>query len=36
VIGYDPEQDKANGFRITEKGQVLVTRGMLGQREGYA
>lgn len=36
VIGYDPEQDKANGFRITEKGLVLVTRGMLGQREGYA
>jgi len=36
VIGYDPEQDNANGFRITEKGLVLVTRGMLGQREGYA
>ena len=36
IIGYDSEQDKANGFRITEKGLVLVTRGMLGQREGYA
>jgi len=36
VIGFDSEQDKANGFRITEKGLVLVTRGMLGQREGYA
>ena len=36
VIGYDMEQDKANGFRITEKGVVLVTRGMLGQPGGYA
>jgi len=34
VIGYNPEQDKANGFRVTSKGVVLVTRGMLGQREG--
>ena len=25
-----------NGFRITDKGVVLVTRGMLGQPEGYA
>ena len=36
VIGYDPEIDKSNGFRITDKGIVLVTRGMLGQPEGYA
>ncbi len=36
VIGYDPEIDKQNGFRITSKGIVLVTRGMLGQPEGYA
>ncbi len=36
VIGYDPEEDRKNGFRITEKGIVLVTRGMLGQPEGYA
>jgi glucose-1-phosphate adenylyltransferase len=36
VIGYDPEIDKRNGFRITSKGIVLVTRGMLGQPEGYA
>ncbi|MBL7005118.1 MAG: glucose-1-phosphate adenylyltransferase, partial [Gammaproteobacteria bacterium] len=33
VIGYDSEQDKANGFRVTEKGVVLVTKKMLGQRE---
>ncbi len=36
IIGYDAEQDKANGFRISSKGIVLVTRGMLGQPEGYA
>jgi glucose-1-phosphate adenylyltransferase len=35
VIGWDAEQDKANGFRVTSKGVVLVTRGMLGQSEGY-
>lgn len=36
VIGYDPEEDKKNGFRITSKGIVLVTREMLGQQGGYA
>ena len=36
VIGHDVEQDKANGYRVTEKGLVLVTRKMLGQREGYS
>lgn len=36
VIGYDTEQDKANGFRISSKGIVLVTRSMLGQPDGYA
>lgn len=36
TIGYDLEQDKANGFRMTDKGVVLVTRGMLGQPGGYA
>jgi glucose-1-phosphate adenylyltransferase len=36
VIGYDVEQDKKNGFRVSEKGIVLVTRGMLGQPEGFA
>ncbi len=36
VIGFDAEQDKANGFRISAKGVVLVTRRMLGQPEGYA
>jgi glucose-1-phosphate adenylyltransferase len=35
-IGVDPEQDKANGFRVTDRGVVLVTRGMLGQPEGFA
>ncbi|WP_053979638.1 glucose-1-phosphate adenylyltransferase [Marinagarivorans algicola] len=34
VIGYDHEQDKANGFRVTAKGVVLVTPEMLGQRGG--
>ncbi len=36
VIGYDHEQDRANGFRVTDTGVVLITRGMLGQVEGYA
>lgn len=35
VIGFDPEQDKANGFRVTKSGITLVTRGMLGQPEGF-
>ena len=35
-IGVDHEQDKANGFRVTGPGVVLVTRGMLGQPEGFA
>ena len=29
VIGFDLEQDKANGFRVSSKGVVLVTRSML-------
>jgi len=36
IIGFDAEQDKANGFRISSKGIVLVTRSMLGQPDGYA
>ncbi|HMB17096.1 MAG TPA: glucose-1-phosphate adenylyltransferase, partial [Pelovirga sp.] len=36
VIGYDSDQDRKNGFRITSKGIVLVTREMLGQQGGYA
>lgn len=36
TIGEDPEQDRANGFRVTDKGVTLVTREMLGQRGGYA
>jgi glucose-1-phosphate adenylyltransferase len=35
-IGVNHEQDKANGYRVTAKGVVLVTRGMLGQPEGFA
>ena len=35
VIGYDHEEDRARGFRVTEGGVVLVTRGMLGQPEGF-
>ena len=35
-IGFDAEQDKKNGFRVSPGGVVLVTRGMLGQSEGYA
>ncbi|MBT8437552.1 MAG: glucose-1-phosphate adenylyltransferase, partial [Gammaproteobacteria bacterium] len=31
VIGEDHEQDKQRGFRITEKGVVLVTPDMLAQ-----
>jgi len=34
-IGYDHEEDKARGFRITDNGVVLVTRAMLGQGIGY-
>jgi glucose-1-phosphate adenylyltransferase len=30
-IGVDPEQDRANGLRITEGGRTLVTASMLGQ-----
>ena len=35
VIGHDREQDIASGFRVSQNGVVLVTRGMLGQPEGY-
>jgi glucose-1-phosphate adenylyltransferase len=30
-IGVDPVEDRSNGFRLTEKGRVLVTPEMLGQ-----
>ncbi|XOV86275.1 MAG: glucose-1-phosphate adenylyltransferase [Pseudomonadota bacterium] len=30
-IGIDPKEDRSNGFRLTEKGRVLVTPDMLGQ-----
>ena len=36
VIGSDRAQDEANGFRVTDKGVVLVTKGMLGQPTGFA
>ena len=35
VIGHNREQDIASGFRVSQSGVVLVTRGMLGQPEGY-
>lgn len=35
-IGFDHKKDKKNGFRVSNKGVVLVTRGMLGQPEGSA
>ena len=35
VIGYDHEQDRTNGFRVSDNGIVLVTSGMLGQRVGF-
>ncbi|WP_334028819.1 glucose-1-phosphate adenylyltransferase [Alteromonas sp. P256] len=34
VIGYDHDEDRARGFRVSEKGVVLVTREMLGQHVG--
>lgn len=34
VIGYNHDEDRARGFRVTKKGVVLVTREMLGQRGG--
>lgn len=36
VIGYDRAQDEANGYRVTDKGVVLITKGMLGQPTGFA
>jgi glucose-1-phosphate adenylyltransferase len=33
-IGFDQEQDRKRGFRVTEKGVTLVTRRMLGQTVG--
>ncbi len=35
-IGVDAEQDRARGFRVTEKGVVLVTAAMLGQDYHYS
>ncbi|MGK0502713.1 MAG: glucose-1-phosphate adenylyltransferase, partial [Alteromonadaceae bacterium] len=34
VIGYNHDDDRARGFRVSEKGVVLVTREMLGQPVG--
>lgn len=36
VIGYDHEADKKAGYRVTDKGVVLVTRTMLGLPHGYS
>lgn len=35
-IGFDSEEDRANGFRVSTGGVVLITRGMLGLAEGSA
>ena len=35
VIGLDHNDDRARGFRVTDKGVVLVTREMLGLQVGY-
>ncbi|MFC6441005.1 glucose-1-phosphate adenylyltransferase [Bowmanella sp. JS7-9] len=35
TIGYDHDHDRARGFRVTDKGVVLVTREMLGLPVGY-
>lgn len=35
-IGLDHEADRARGFRVSEKGVVLVTRAMLGVPHGYS
>ncbi|MEM1100861.1 MAG: glucose-1-phosphate adenylyltransferase, partial [Pseudomonadota bacterium] len=29
VVGDDPEEDAANGFRVTEKGTTLITKPMI-------
>lgn len=33
-IGFDAEADRAKGFRVTDSGVTLVTRGMLGLSSG--
>lgn len=35
-VGVNPEEDRARGFRVTEKGVVLVTAAMLGQDFHYS
>ncbi|NKF51072.1 glucose-1-phosphate adenylyltransferase [Shewanella sp. WXL01] len=35
VIGFDPEHDRARGFRVSKGGVTLVTRKMLGLPVGY-
>ena len=34
VIGHNHDEDRARGFRVTNKGVVLVTREMLGLKVG--
>ncbi|MFN2288141.1 MAG: glucose-1-phosphate adenylyltransferase [Chromatocurvus sp.] len=35
-IGFDHDEDRENGFRVSTGGVVLITRGMLGMAEGSA
>lgn len=35
-IGFDSDEDRENGFRVSTGGVVLITRGMLGMAEGSA
>lgn len=35
IIGHNHEDDRARGFRVSDKGVVLVTREMLGQPTGF-
>ncbi|MDO6720445.1 glucose-1-phosphate adenylyltransferase [Psychrosphaera sp. 1_MG-2023] len=36
VIGYDHDADRAAGYRVTNKGVVLITRSMQGLPHGYS
>jgi glucose-1-phosphate adenylyltransferase len=35
VIGHNHDEDRARGYRVTDKGVVLVTREMLGLKTGF-
>lgn len=36
IIGYDHDADRAAGYRVTNKGVVLITRSMQGLAHGYS